>query len=61
MDTSLQLQMLERELHGIDCELSAYRVRHQVDTQTIARLEVERIEVVAAINRLRYPTLAAQD
>lgn len=61
IDKQLQLQMLEHELHGLDCELSVYRGRHKADTATIARLEAERVEVAAEINRLMYPTHTLAD
>ena len=60
-DKKLRVEMLERELHGLDCELSVYRGRHKADIATINRLEAERAEVAAEINRLIYPTLSTAD
>lgn len=59
MDRQLQIQMLEHELHGIDCELSVYRQRHHATDQMIHQLEAERLEVSGLINQLKFPKIVS--
>ena len=47
----IPVELLERELHGMDTELEALRVQHKTVTDRIVELERERYELVCKINR----------
>lgn len=51
----LRLEMLERELHGVEVELEIHRSNHVVETAAIERLEAEHAYLAARIGRLRNP------
>lgn len=43
-------EMLEREIHGIDCELQILRTQHQTVVKQIVELERQRYELVCRLN-----------
>lgn len=46
----IPVELLERELHGIDVELSNLRQQHKVVTDNIFKLEQERCDLICKIN-----------
>lgn len=51
IEKKVRVEMLERELHGIDLELQVARTAHIKDTQRIVDLERERSDLVQELNR----------
>jgi len=46
----IPVELLERELHGIEVELSQLRQQHKVVTDRIVELEQERCDLICKIN-----------
>ena len=51
MEKEIPTELLQRELHGVDCELSQLRSQHKTVTDRIVELERERFALDCKIRK----------